>query len=308
MRRYLTAPLMALLVCPSLLAQDAPDNKLRARLDRATDRITDDTYQLRYKFATGDELLYEVEHLVTVKTTIEGVAQNTQSASISGKRWSVTQVDSQGLATFTHGLDYVKMWSETQGRQPVRYDSRTDKSPPPDYEQVAETIGKPLATIVANSDGTIVDRQDSIKQADFGAGGLLVPLPATPIKVGTSWAVPGTVPVRQEDQAYKVIKIRRLYRLEKVETGVATISLKTQVLTPSITPKIRSQLIQRLSNGEIRFDIDAGRVLSKQLDWDESVVDFDGPSSRMAYLGRLKEKLIPPDEVARRPTSGKQTE
>ena len=41
----------------------------------------------------------------------------------------------------------------------------------------------------------------------------------------------------------------------------------------------------------IRFDIDAGRVMSRQLDWDEDVVGFQGPSSNLEYQSRLTETL-----------------
>ena len=53
--------------------------------------------------------------------------------------------------------------------------------------------------------------------------------------------------------------------------------------------------MQQLSNGVIRFDIDNGRMLSKQLDWDETVVGFQGANSMMEYRAKLTETLI--DEV-----------
>ena len=58
----------------------------------------------------------------------------------------------------------------------------------------------------------------------------------------------------------KDVNTRMRYRLEQVKTGVATISVKTQILTPINDPSVRSQLVQRISQGEIRFDIDAGRL------------------------------------------------
>ena len=97
--------------------------------------------------------------------------------------------------------------------------------------------------------------------------------------------------IREEDNRIKTVKTRQLYRLEKVETGVATISVKTQVLTPVEDPRLQCQLMQRISEGEIRFDVDAGRLLSKQLDWDGNVLGFNGAESNMKYLARFTEKL-----------------
>jgi hypothetical protein len=90
---------------------------------------------------------------------------------------------------------------------------------------------------------------------------------------------------------------RTLYTLEKVKTGVATLSIKSEPLTPINDESVRAQVVQQLSNGAIRFDIDNGRMLSKQLDWDETVVGFQGANSLMEYRARLTESLV--DDVQR---------
>ncbi len=78
-----------------------------------------------------------------------------------------------------------------------------------------------------------------------------------------------------------------------MESGIATISLRTEVLTPVNDARIESQLIQRLSNGTIKFDIDAGVVRGRRLEWDQTVVGFNGPESSMTYVARLTESLAP---------------
>jgi hypothetical protein len=97
----------------------------------------------------------------------------------------------------------------------------------------------------------------------------------------------------------KRIKTRQVYTLEKVLTGIATISVRTEVLTPVDDPAVQSQLVQRVKRGEIKFDIDAGRVLSQQMDIDETVIGFNGPDSLMKYLARLSEEELKETSVAR---------
>ena len=75
--------------------------------------------------------------------------------------------------------------------------------------------------------------------------------------------------VALEEGETKLIQTRQRYELEKVDNGVATIAVETQILTPVSNPKIRVQLMQRLTKGHIRFDIAAGRILSQQTDLDE---------------------------------------
>ena len=118
-------------------------------------------------------------------------------------------------------------------------------------------------------------------------------LPEKPVKIGSTWYEPSELRNRLPDGRVKRVKIRKLYELVKVKTGVATISIKTEVLTPFNDARIQSQLVQQLTDGTIKFDLDAGRILSKQLDWDETVVGFNGADSLMKYLARFTEELLP---------------
>lgn len=292
--------LCAGVACAEVFGQEASsDLQTMQALQKATSQLGDHKYNLRYKFKSGESIAYEVEHLVKVKTTIDGASETQRSRSVSQKVWEVAEANAE-QATFSHSIAYLNMWSESQGRAPVAYDSRSDDEVPPEYEGVAEMVGKPLATVRVDAQGKILDRKDRVNQIDFGTGGLMMPLPEQQVVTGETWSVERDVPVRLEDGSFKSIKTRQRYRLERVESGVATISLKTQILTPSITARVRSQLIQKLSNGEIRFDIDAGRVLSRQLEWDETVVGFNGPKSNMAYLGRITETFVPAERVAKK--------
>ena len=293
---------MALFNGLSATAQETSggNQEVLRRLDKVSSELGNHQYSLRYQFQPEQQMAYEVEHLVRVKTTIDGVSQSQQSRSTSQKSWKVTAVDAKGNATFTHSIDWVNMWSEAQGQAPVIYDSRQDAEPPADYVGVAESLGKVLATVTVDTQGAVVRRDDKVNQIDMGTGEILMPLPQQPIRIGESWAVTKEVPVRLADGAFKAIKTRMRYRLEKVETGVATISLKTQVISTDITPRVQSQLIQKLSNGTLKFDLDAGRLLSKQLEWDETVVGFNGPSSNMSYLGKITERYVDQARVATR--------
>jgi hypothetical protein len=141
-------------------------------------------------------------------------------------------------------------------------------------------------------------RSDSKKSTSFGLGDIAIPMPETPVKVGNRWSTTEEIRVREADGRVKRIKTRLIYKLEKVQTGVATISVDTEVLTPVNDPKVKSQLVQQLTSGEVKFDMIAGRPLSRQIDWDETVVGFNGADSMMKYLARFTEELLPGDSTA----------
>jgi hypothetical protein len=180
----------------------------------------------------------------------------------------------------------------------IRWDSESGSEPPAVFAKVAEQIGHKLSTITVNSRGKELKRTDhGGTKASLGMGSITLTFPEEPIAVGSSWSVPRQIKTRTQEGEVKLIKIRELYTLEKVKTGVATLSLRSTPLTPIHDESVRAQVVQQLSNGKLRFDIDNGRMLSKQLDWDETVVGFQGANSLMEYRARLTENLI--DNVQR---------
>ena len=105
----------------------------------------------------------------------------------------------------------------------------------------------------------------------------------------------------------KRVKSLQQFTLESVKTGVATIRIATEILTPVTDPAIESQLVEREAAGWVRFDIDAGRVLGQQLDIDKHVVGFRGDASSIHYVNRFCEHLVAePAQTAGKASGGRQ--
>ena len=256
------------------------------------DSSASQTYLLRYMLQPGETLRYEVTHAAKTKTRIRGAEEISQVHTVSQRHWEVVSADGEEM-TFDHVVDAVEMTQQQGDADEIRWDSQSEEKPPKIFTRVAEQIGKKLSTVTVNGRGQETAREDhGGTKASLGMGSLTLAFPAEPIAVGSSWSVPREVKTRTEDGAVKPIKIRELYTLEKVKTGVATLSLRSEPLTPINEESVRAQVVQQLSNGTIRFDVDNGRMLSKQLDWDETVVGFQGANSLMEYRARLTEQLV----------------
>jgi len=251
----------------------------------------DQAYLLHYRATAGDQLRWKVTHLVTVDTKIRGSEQTAKTRSISSKLWEISNVDEEGNITFVHKVEAVDMWQNVSGRQEVRYNSRSDEPPPREYEAAAKSIGVPLATVTINKFGRVLKRQSDLPQFNPGLGELTIPFPEKEVKIGTRWHVPEEMKIRLEDGRVQKVLTRLSYQLEKVETGVATIQVKTEVLTPIDDPKVHAQLVQRMTNGFVKFDLEAGRLIARQMDLDETVIGFSGADSVMQYLARLSEEV-----------------
>lgn len=277
---------------------------LGSRLKAAARQVvSDQTHLLTYRAQVGETIRWKVTHLVTVDTKIRGGEQTAKTRSVSTKSWRVTEADADGNLSFVYTVEDVDMWQNVTGRQEVRYNSRTDETPPREYELAAKSVGVPLATVTINRFGRVLKRDSEQPQFNPGLGELTLPLPERAIKIGTKWNVPEEIKIRLEDGRVQRVQTRQTYSLDKVETGVATIGVKTEVLTPVDDPKVHAQLVQRLTNGAIKFDLDAGRVIARQMDLDETVIGFSGADSVMQYLARLTEELATAEKAAA--TAGK---
>jgi hypothetical protein len=126
---------------------------------------------------------------------------------------------------------------------------------------------------------------------------IVVRLPDKPVTIGETWDDAFDIKVTLENGDSKTIQTRRRHKLAGVKTGIATIEVTYQVLTP-IDPFVESQLVQRLMEGEVKFDIEAGRVVSQQMDIDKRILGFAGPTSSMHYITRMEEKFAAQERKA----------
>ncbi len=283
---------LGLLLTAVTLADDA---------DKPADTSTDKpTYLLRYKFQPGEILRWKVVHQALVHTTVSGTTQTAETRSESIKVWNVTEIDAEaGKSTFVHSVESVDMRQAVTGRQEVRYNSATDAVVPAEFDAVAKAVGIPLSTITLDNRGLISNRHEERAQPNANPGEMTVPLPEKEVAVGESWSLPHDASVRQKDGSTKTVKTRQEFTLSEVDKGVATIKITTIVLTPIRDAALEAQLIQHVTDGSVRFDIAAGRIVGQQTDIDKRVIGFQGEASSLHYVTRFTEELLPQAAVAK---------
>lgn len=259
------------------------------------DAAKSEKYLLRYQFKPGETIRWRVVHLAKVKTTVAGTTQTAETVSKSIKVWKITDVTDSGSATFDHMVEQVDMRSKVTGRQEVTYNSNTDDEVPPGFETVAESVGKLLSQITVNDRGEVIDRKNvHSATTNPNEGQVTMTLPEEPIGIGETWSFPYEIVIPGNNGTVVKIKTQQKYSLKRVKNDVATIDMATVILTPVHDPAIEAQLIQRQTEGTIHFDIEAGRVLSQQMDLDKRVVGFAGKTdpSSLHYLTRFTEDLV----------------
>ncbi|MAT68834.1 MAG: hypothetical protein CMJ58_04860 [Planctomycetaceae bacterium] len=250
------------------------------------------TYKLAYKFKMGEILRYHVEQATSVRTTIDGTSQENETLSQSTKAWKVTDVLPNGEMEFVHVVEAVKMTNHSPGSASHSYDSESDPTPPPGFEQVAGAIDTPISVIRIAPSGRIVHREKKHPQPNSADDlPMTLELPSEPIAVGGRWSRTYDVATERKNGARLTVRTRRTCRLKSVKHGIAVIEVTYQILTP-VDPYVRSQLVDRLTDGTVRFDIEAGRVVEQDHRVDARVLGFAGKTSSMHFVSRFEEELI----------------
>lgn len=263
-----------------------------AQSNKSTNGAALQKYQLRYDLKPGEKLVSKVVHFAETRTVMSNLEEESSSRTTSEKVWEVLSADGDEM-TFVYKINSVSLAQTVGDGEELSYDSQSDTSVPDVFKAVAETISKPLATITINSRGQVVKRDKDLQAPQLGIGELTIPLPEEAVAIGAQWNVPRELRVKLDSGAFKTVKVRELYTLEKVSAGVATLSLITQPLTPVNDAAVEAQLIQQLSAGEIKFDLDRGRLISKTLDWSDEVLGFRGAETSLRYDAKFTEELLP---------------
>lgn len=247
-------------------------------------------FLFRYKLEPGLVISSEVTHLAKTDTKIDTTEQNSHSRTVSQKTWEVTKVK-DGTMTFEYKILEIDMSQRIGAETEIRYNSKSGDEPEVQFKSAADSVGRIISTVTIDEQGMIIARSDETNPPNLGMGDITLPVPKNPIAVGATWEIPREIRIRREDGTVKTVRFRELFRLDKVSAGVATIAVRSEMLTAVSEPKEEAQVLQQLSNGTIRFDIDAGRMLSKELAWDKVVVGFSGAGSIMDYSARLEEQV-----------------
>ena len=207
----------------------------------------------------------------------------------------MTDVLPSGNIEFTNVVEKVHMVNQLPDHDPTEYDSTADTTVPAGFEDAAKAVGVPLSVMQITPQGKVVRRDLKIPgQAAEEDAAIVLRLPEEPVAIGDTWDEPFEVQVKLQDKSNKTIQTRRHHKLADVKTGIATIEVTYQVLSP-IDATIETQIVQRLMEGEVRFDIEKGIVAGQQMDIDKRIIGFAGPTSSMQYIMKMEEKLIAND-------------
>lgn len=262
------------------------------------------SYLLRYKFQPDQSVHYDVRDVSELTTRHNAFVETAKNNSEVRRHFRVVSVNAQGVATLELSLDRVKMTAQFGNHPEVKYDSTAKDVPPKQFREVHRAIGTVQARGEFSRTGQLLKvipvgpGAKEIADLSSNTQNPLVVFPEEPVKLQGAWKETLTVDVAVDRTLKRPVKLLRTYKLEKVEDGIAEISLQTVVITPVNDPALEAQLIQRTPGGVVRFDLEKGMLLSRKLTVEDSVIGAFGAQSSVAARSEHLEKLVTAEELA----------
>jgi hypothetical protein len=242
---------------------------------------------LRWKFEPGQKLRVVCTQESRLETSVNNVPLDMQIDMGLEMLWSVDSVDADGTATITQSFTRLTSKMQTEGAEPIEYDSAAPDEPEGDAARIAKAV-KPLLgakfVVKMNDRGGIVEVAlpeelvQALQEAGIAPGGgkgkevlegvfrqTLPLLPDAAVGEGKTWddqreaKVPGGT---------LVVQSRYTYEGEENREGatVAKIACKSRLEFNRSKEEVEFPLVLKdhEQTGTLYFDVQAGRLVSAE--------------------------------------------
>lgn len=300
--RFVVAALAALVSSRFVAAQTPPTGPVAGVT--LTSAGSEPRQQLAYKFQLGHFVNFEVVNKMTMTTQYQQATEKVTHESKTWKQLRVISIDESGNILLEPYIQRVIMSAKFNDAEPTVFDSDKPDETPHQFNEVAKTVKKPVARVLVTSSGELLKitllegAPASLAQGGTAADprlNFLTSMPKEPVGVGGIWKDRFEAPVNVGSNGLQqMVKLQRVYEVTKIEGNIATISLKTGVITPVSDPQIELQLMQRTPTGVLEFDIARGCVLSQRTIGDRTVVGALGPNTQVRSTMETIDRWLPP--------------
>lgn len=264
--------------------------------------------RLAYKFQPNVSLHLEYKQDMKMSLRVPGLDRVMTSQTIADKHLRVISVDAEGNALVEPVIDRTRMTSRQDDDPESKFDS--DEGPdncPAEYRPLLAMVGKPLIQIKFAANGKLL-LANGVNGGAAAAKDIeqdptlnfLVVFPDEPIQVGHTWKDEYEAIVQLDRTLKQGVKLRREYRLLKMDGTRAEIELKTVCLTPLRDPKLEMQITGRLLNGTIVFDHELGQIVSREMRVESQIINGIGPNTLVNTVMTQSERAVANPKLAKR--------
>lgn len=249
----------------------------------------------QYRWQKGQILEYRVEHITVVSETAGGSKVEMSSRSNSVKHWRVVDVDAHNVATLQLTLSSLRHEQVRPNGEVMLFDSMNPgKSEPELREQMSQYIGKALASFRMDGTGQVIEVMQGVASRFAAEPPFLVVLPGQAVNPGQAWQRNYHIVLDPPVGTGEKYAAKQIYRVAGIDRGRVTLGLTTDLQSQPESVADRIPLLQKLTQGQIVFDVQTGRLISARLNVDRTLENHQGAGSSYRFQSRYSEDLITP--------------
>ncbi len=247
----------------------------------------------QFRWTKGQNLTYRIKHATSVVEVVESTKNTANSQLELINRWQVLDVDDKGVATLQLTLLAMRNQQTRANGETLLFDSENlDKSTPELREQMKKYLGATVAVIRIDGFGRLHEVKQGAAASFDAEPPFMVIFPAAKPAPGQSWRRPFSLTLDPPYGTGEKYEAEQRYDCKKIDAGKATLSVSTQFKTMPDNMRERIPLMQKDVQGEVVFDIPAGRMVSAQLNIDKTIEEHQGKGSSYQFKSQYSRMLI----------------
>jgi hypothetical protein len=251
-----------------------------------------------WRFHPRSEVLdYRVEQITSATEVIGGNKTATTTKVNLVKRWKyLAQDKGQGGWRLQLTLASLRIETTKANGEVLLFDSENPKKSTPEMRtQLAKLVGRPLAVVCMDLSGKVV----KVLKSDFGPASrfdseppFVLVLPAQAPRTGQGWQRGYRLTLSPPQGTGEQYSAAQKYVCTAVKEDKASIKVTTVInkLPESLLDRV--PLLQMQPQGEVVFDVKAGRMHSARLKIDKELKDHQGKGSSYRFQSLYTEQYV----------------
>lgn len=238
----------------------------------------------QFKWQKGQTLNYKIKQSTDMIEKLDKGTNTSSSQMDAINRWQVSDLDAKGIATLSMTLVSLRHEQKRVNGDTLLFDSQNlDKSTPELRDQMSKYVGQVQAVLRVDGYGRVIDvKQGSAATFDWQPPFVIV-FPEAKAAVGQAWKRPFNLVLDPPYGTGEKYDAEQRYDCVKLDGGKATLTVKTEFKTMPDNSRERLPLLQKDIQGELLFDLNAGRLVSTRLRTDKTVENHQGPGTSYRF-------------------------
>ncbi len=249
-----------------------------------------------FRWAKGQVLTYRVEHVSSATEVADGKTNGFSSKLTLTKRWQVTALDTDGVATLSLSLTAMRHEVTPPDGQPLVFDSADlDHSDADLKKELSKYVGNVLAVLRVDGYGQLVE----VKESKYGPASKFesdlpfkLVVPTADAKAGDAWERMYQITLEPPQGTGEKFDAKQTYTCKAIENGEATVAFTTTVAKLPASLADQRPLLPMQTEGEIVFDTKAGLMKSARVRIEKELKGHQGEGSSYRLRSRYTEEYI----------------